>query len=227
MRGRERGQARRGAPRNAGFVPGDRRSWRWVAGSPSGAAVVKFELLTISGSEPAAAMVVLKECEKLGALNFRGAGFAARDTEIRELSARIDGVDRSAEVNVAGLAKAAAAYSRRQAKDWYDIAFVLLHNDAGGLGAAAELVRDRCVGEIDAVATEPRDLRANFENPDAQGPRTHVRQMRIEHPISTSRLPPRTPCSWFKNSIATCNAKLADRSRLCSQTCRRRFSGGP
>ena len=172
-------------------------------------------------------MVVLKECEKLGALNFRGAGFAARDTEIRELSARIDGVDRSAEVNVAGLAKAAAAYSRRQAKDWYDIAFVLLHNDAGGLGAAAELVRDRCVGEIDAVATEPRDLRANFENPDAQGPRTHVRQMRIEHPISTSRLPPRTPCSWFKNSIATCNAKLADRSRLCSQTCRRRFSGGP
>ena len=104
-------------------------------------------------------------CENLGVLNLRGTGFATRDMEVRELSARIDGVDRSAEVNVSGLAgfllaKAAAAHSRRQAKDWYDIAFVLLHNDAGGPAAAAELVRDRFAGEIDAVAAALRDLRA-------------------------------------------------------------------
>ena len=176
-----------GALRDAGFVPEDGRSWRWVAGKTSDAAVVKFELLADLHGEPAEATVVFDACENLGALNLRGTGFAARDMTVRELSARIEGVDRSAEVNVSGLAgfllaKAAAARSRRQVKDWYDIAFVLLHNDAGGPAAAAELVRDRFAGELNAVATALRDLRANFENPDAQGPRAYVRQMRIDHP---------------------------------------------
>ena len=176
-----------GALRDAGFVPEDGRSWRWVAGKTSDAAVVKFELLADLHGEPAEATVVFDACENLGALNLRGTGFAARDVEVRELSARIEGVDRSAKVNVSGLAgfllaKAAAAHSRRQAKDWYDIAFVLLHNDAGGPAAAAELVRDRFAGEINAVATALRDLRANFETPDAQGPQAYVRQMRIDHP---------------------------------------------
>ena len=90
-------------------------------------------------------------------------------------------------MNVSGLAgfllaKAAAAHSRRQAKDWYDIAFVLLHNDAGGPAAATELVRDRFIDEIGAVTTALRDLRANFETPDAQGPQAYVRQMRIDRP---------------------------------------------
>ena len=64
--------------------------------------------------EPAEATVVFDACENLGALNLRGTGFATRDMEVRELSARVGGVDRSAEVNVSGLAgfllaKAAAA----------------------------------------------------------------------------------------------------------------------
>ncbi len=177
------------ALRDAGFVPEDGRSWRWVAGKTSDAAVVKFELLADLRSKPAEATVVFAACENLGALNLRGTGFAARDVELRELSARIEGIDRSAEVNVSGLAgfllaKAAAAHSRRQAKDWYDIAFVLLHNDAGGPAAAAELARDRFAGEIGAgaVATALRDLQANFETPDAQRPQAYVRQMRIDHP---------------------------------------------
>ena len=180
-----------GALRDAGFVPEDGRSWRWVAGGASGAAVVKFELLADLYSAPAEATVVFDACENLGALNLRGTGFAARDVEVRELSARIEGIDRSAEVNVSGLAgfllaKAAAAHSRRQAKDWYDIAFVLLHNDAGG--PATELVRDRFIDEIGAVTTALRDLRANFETPDAQGPQAYVRQMRIDRPDLASSI---------------------------------------
>ena len=85
------------ALRNAGFVPEGGRPWRWSTGGNSAAAVVKFELLA----------------------DLRGTGFAARDVEVRELHARIDGVARAAEVNVSGLAgfllaKAAAAFSRRQ-----------------------------------------------------------------------------------------------------------------
>ena len=90
-------------------------------------------------------------------------------------------------MNVSGLAgfllaKAAAAHSRRQAKDWYDVAFVLLHNDAGGPSVAAERVQDHFMDEIDAVATALNDLRANFETPDAQGPRAYAQQMRTDHP---------------------------------------------
>ena len=175
------------ALRNAGFVPEGGRPWRWSTGGNSAAAVVKFELLADLRDEPAEATVTFDACENLGALNLRGTGFAARDVEVRELHARADGVARAAEVNVSGLAgfllaKAAAAFSRRQAKDWYDIAFVLLHNDAGGPSAAAERVRDRFTDGIDAVATALNDLRANFETPDAQGPRAYVRQMRTDHP---------------------------------------------
>lgn len=38
------------------------------------------------------------------------------------------------------LAKVAAAHGRRKEKDWYDIAFVLLHNNHGDATAAAERV---------------------------------------------------------------------------------------
>lgn len=175
------------ALRNAGFVPEGGRPWRWSTSRNSAAAVVKFELLADLRDEPAEETVTFDACENLGALNLRGTGFAARDVEVRELSTRIEGVDRSAEVNVAGLAgfllaKVAAAFSRRQTKDWYDVAFVLLHNDAGGPSAAAALVQDRFTDGIDAVATALNDLRANFETPDAQGPRAYVQQMRTDHP---------------------------------------------
>ena len=107
-----------GALRDAGFVPEDGRSRRWVAGKASGAAIVKFELLDDFHSEPAEATIVFDACENLGALNLRGTGFAARDMEVRELNARIEGIDRSAEVNVSDLvrfllAKAAAAHPLR------------------------------------------------------------------------------------------------------------------
>lgn len=172
---------------NAEFVPEDGRIWRWVAGSGTGTTVVKFELLADLRNQPAEAMIAFDECKSLGALNLRGTGFASLDIEVRELSARFGGVVHHAEVNVTGLAgfllaKAAAAFSRRKAKDWYDIAFVLLHNDAGGLVEAAERVRERFAGEIGSVRTALNDLLANFAAPDAQGTQAYVQQMRRDHP---------------------------------------------
>ena len=93
---------------------------------------------------------------------------------------------RKAEINVAGLAgfllaKAAAARSRRKPKDWYDIAFVLLHNDHGDVGAAASRVR-QIFGPVDALAGSLADLRANFDGEDAQGTRAYVDQITLDHP---------------------------------------------
>lgn len=120
-------------------------------------------------------------------MNLRGTSFAASDFEMHRIRAEVDGVIETAEVNVASLAgfmlaKAAAALSRRSSKDWYDIAFVLLHNDGGGPAAAAELVTDRFGDRMDAVDTALRDLRANFADPHAQGSPAYVRQMRGVYP---------------------------------------------
>jgi hypothetical protein len=121
-------------------------------------------------------------------VNLRGSGFAARDYVAREPRARIGGVDHVAEVNVAGLAgfllaKAAAARSRRKLKGWYDIAFVLLHNDAGGPAAAATDVQQRFGEElVGAIRTALDDLTANFQGPGTQGAKAYAAQMLIDHP---------------------------------------------
>lgn len=124
---------------------------------------------------------------RLGAVNLRGTGFAARDIAVRQMTAKIGGVRHTVGVKVTGLAgfllaKASAAYSRRKPKDWYDIAFVLLHNDAGGPAAAAHAVKARFGGDLAVVRTALSDLAANFASPDAQGPRAYVAQMTIDHP---------------------------------------------
>jgi hypothetical protein len=97
-------------------------------------------------------------------------------------------VDQVAEINVTGvagflLAKTAAARSRRKAKDWYDVGFVLRHNDQGGPAAAARAVLERFGAELTgAMRTALDDLHANFAMPDAQGPRAYVSQILLDYP---------------------------------------------
>jgi hypothetical protein len=150
--------------------------------------VVRFELLADLDDQPQGATVTFNECENLGAANLRGTGYAARDVEVRPMSSKIGGVMHTVEVNVAGLAgfllaKIAAAYSRRKPKDWYDIAFVLLHNDVGGPEAAAAAVVDRFGDELGgSIRTAIEDLRANFLAPTAQGPVAYAIQIVLDHP---------------------------------------------
>ena len=176
------------ALRNAEFQPDADRIWRWIADGATTRVVIKFELLADLDDQPAPATFQFTECEQLGAANLRGTGFAARDIVVHELRARIGGIDHIVEVNVAGLAgfllaKTAAVYSRRIPKDWYDIAFVLLHNDYGGVTEAAALVTGAFVGElVGAIRTALDDLHANFADPLAQGPQAYAEQMLIDHP---------------------------------------------
>lgn len=174
------------ALRNAEFEPDDELAWRWVARTEDGRPIVKFELLADLDDVPAERSIRFDECEALGAVNLRGTRFASRDIVVQRLTARIGGVVHEAEVNVAGLAgfllaKVAAAHARRKPKDWYDLAFVLLHNASGGPRAAAEAVRARFGSELGGpVRTALRDLLANFATPDAQGARAYSEQMRLD-----------------------------------------------
>ena len=175
------------ALRNAEFVPDGERTWRWMAGEDS-RTIVKFELLADLSDQPVNATVVFDECKQLGAMNLRGTGFAARDVELRRLQGRIADARYDVEVKVTGiagflLAKAAAARGRQKTKDWYDIAFVVLHNEIGGPDAAAALVRENFGDEIKGqIRSDLRELRANFENVDAQGSRAYALQMLFDHP---------------------------------------------
>ncbi len=175
------------ALRNAEFEPDSERVWRWVAEHGPPRTVVKFELLADLEDVPSASTIAFDGCKNLGAVNLRGTGFAARDIVVRRLSARIGGVRHEVEVKVTGLAgfllaKTAAAFSRRKAKDWYDLVFVILHNEAGGPAAAAHAVRKRFDRELTGVRTALDDLGANFASSDAQGSRAYVSQMTVDHP---------------------------------------------
>lgn len=173
---------------NAEFEPDAARVWRWTADGPSPRVVVKFELLADLADEPAEALITFDGADRLGAVNLRGTGFAARDVEVRILSARQQGELQTAEVNVTGLAgyllaKTAAARSRRLPKDWYDVAYVLIHNDEGGPEAAAAIVRARFGEElVGEVRTALDDLVANFADPDAQGPSAYRIQTTLDYP---------------------------------------------
>jgi len=179
------------ALRNAEFHPERGKLWRWSADGRDDApqAVIKFELLADLDDMPANQTVSFDDCEQLGAANLRGTRYAVRDVAVRELVAKVGGEELSVSVNVTGLAgfllaKAAAAYSRRAPKDWYDIAFVLRHNDEGGPTQAADVVRERFPDDL--VASQPmlRDLWANFSDVSAQGPEAYASQMELDDPES-------------------------------------------
>jgi len=164
----------------------------WVDPDTSPVTVIKFELLADLEDQPGRSTVGFQQSQRLGAINLRGTGFAARDLGAHTFSAPIDGLANEVDVKVTGLAgfllaKTAAAQSRRKTKDWYDIAFVLLHNDQGGPTQACNAVRaafgDELVG---GIRTALDDLRANF-HPDAQGPRAFAEQMTLDHPELDSK----------------------------------------
>jgi hypothetical protein len=162
------------ALRTAGFEPESARSWRWLDRSaPS--LVVKAEFLADLVDVPNQTTLTFDGCDHLGAVNLRGTGFAARDYQIRQIKSAHAADSSVTGLRVAGLAgyllaKTHAAHRRRATKDWYDVAFVLIHNDDGGPRPAARAVLDKFA---DALVGETRtaldDLESNFASTAAQG----------------------------------------------------------
>jgi hypothetical protein len=173
---------------NAEFMPDDENVWRWNLTDPDGLkATVKFELLADLDNEPNNSTVQFTGCDRLGAANLRGTGYAAHDIVIHKLGANDHGTWREVEINVTGLAgfllaKVAAAHGRRKPKDWYDIAFVLLNNDHGGPQAAADRVLEVFGALTGEIRTQLLDLQSNFADSSAQGTAAYVDQITLDHP---------------------------------------------
>lgn len=177
------------ALKTAKFEPSEDKVWRWNQVDADGQhTLVKFELLADLDHERAEAVISFLGAQELGAVNLRGTGYAVTGAVEHKFRAEVDGAVRVVRLDVAGLpgylmAKAAAANGRHKDKDWYDIAFVLLHNNAGGHEEAARQVVETFGNSPGTrMHTLILDLRANFDSPDAPGPDAYVMQLRVDHP---------------------------------------------
>lgn len=179
------------ALKNADFHVDAERVWRWETIQGGGyKAVIKFELLADLDDQPQNADIHFDGTENLGAANLRGTGYASRDYAPQTLTAFDQGAKITAEVNITGLAgfllaKTAAAHGRHKAKDYYDIAFVLLHHnevfDRAGPIDPAHVVLQR-LGAPAELRTAIADLAANFSDNHAQGTAAYVEQLLINNP---------------------------------------------
>lgn len=135
--------------------------------------------LLLSGGAPTSELLIVlgglvppTGCSRLRAVNLRGTGNVERDH--RETT--LDGPDGPVRFRIAALAgyllsKAAAARTRGAEKDYYDLAYVLLHNHAGGPGAAAAVVNVSDIQPALAGMTSTFvELRERFRNDRAHGP---------------------------------------------------------
>jgi len=175
------------ALQKAGFNADSARVWRW-RDVRAPAMVIKIEFLADLDDVPNQEVVRFNECDSLGALNLRGTGFASQDWELRTITADLEGEPSKVQLRVATLAayllaKIHAAKGRGLTKDWYDIAYVLLHNDEGGPRVAAQRARDR-FGDalVGSTTTALQELSANFADASAQGSSGYAETMLGQHP---------------------------------------------
>lgn len=160
----------------AGFSaePGE-HGWRW-RGIVDGFAV-KLEFLCDLDTEPEG-IVTIPGCRTLRANNLRGTGYVAEDWTMRELTADLPGLGvTTARVRFAGLegyllTKCVAVRYRGKDKDHYDLAFVLIHNRAGGPAAAArQLLDGKLADRLPALHSTFLEVRERFYSVTSPGPK--------------------------------------------------------
>lgn len=168
-----------------GFAPVN--GWRW-RGRVGGHAV-KIEFLCDLSSRREFEAVELPGCDRLVAQNLRGTGYVSRDWSWEKLSATLpDGravvvAARFARLGGYLLSKCVAVRHRGAEKDFYDLAYVLLHNRAGGPKEAAEEIKNgdlrSAVGELRSTLIEVRE---RYRTSNSVGCDAYATQMRSVEP---------------------------------------------
>ena len=212
----------------AGFTPAKQGNlskggaWRWQTKSEQGNRVeVEFDLLADREDLPSNQIIKFQGCDHLGAANLRGTRFASLDVEERSLQASDGGQTKRVSVRVAGLAgflmaKAAAAHGRSKPKDWYDIAFVLLNNDLGGVDAAVAQMNLVFPDILDGPGrTWLTELQANFSDSRSQGTEAYISQLILDHPELDLEMPslkfrsiPETSCERLSKFVCMEKMKI-------------------
>jgi hypothetical protein len=162
--------------------------WRWSGRIED--RIVKIEFLCDLDDQPAEAVIRPIGCSKLRAVNLRGTGYVARDC--REYTIHVPEGD--PHVQIAGLAgyllsKSAAARTRGADKDYYDLAYVLLYNSAGGPAQAANIVNASPLADaLPGLSSTFVELRDRYRNDRAHGARAYAREALKVSPEDDERI---------------------------------------
>jgi len=157
------------------------QSWRWrgrIDDRP-----VKIEFLCDLDDRPEGEVVRPAGCAELAAVNLRGTGYVARDWAWQKLTTTArDGGKVTVRVRFAGLegfllSKCVAVRARGLEKDYYDLAYVLLNNRAGGPEAAAAQLRGgRLSDALPALRSTFVEVRGRYFRPSDIGPSSYAEQ---------------------------------------------------
>jgi hypothetical protein len=161
--------------------------WQWV-GSVDGRPV-RIEFLCDLGDRVAEEAVPCNGCDVMKAMNLRGTRFVAMDWSWRDLSARApSGEILTVRARFAGLegyllSKCFAVRHRGLAKDYYDLPYVLIHNQAGGPRQAAELLRAGKLGdELTGLNSLFEEIDARFSSSSTYAAGSYALQMLLVDP---------------------------------------------
>jgi hypothetical protein len=171
----------------------DQDGWRWrgpVDGWP-----VRIEFLCDLPDQREGEIIRPPGCRRLAAANLRGTGYVARDFEWEQLSGPlVDRTEVSVQVRFAGLegyllSKCVAVRSRAAIKDYYDFAYVLLHNRAGGPEeAAARLLVGPLADELTGLRSTFVEVRERYGRPADIGAQSYAEQAAQVDPVADGAL---------------------------------------
>jgi hypothetical protein len=166
---------------------GEGKGWRW-RGLVDGHAV-KMEFLCDLDDRKEEELVEVAGCDTLVALNLRGTRYVARDWAWETLRAPLpDGQMVEVQARFARLggyllSKLTAARTRAAVKDFYDLAYVLLHNQAGGPQMAAAAVYEGGLGSsIASLRSTLVEVGERYRSPSSVGPQGYAEQSLIMDP---------------------------------------------
>ena len=189
-----------------GFKPDPNEDgWRWRG--PIDGVPVKLEFLCDLPDYREGEVVRPSGCRALGAQNLRGTGYVARDFAWEALSGELpDGTSVTVRARFAGLegyllSKCVAVRTRAATKDYYDFAYVLQHNRAGGPEEAAHrLLNGEFAADLESLRSTFIEVRARYVNTTDSGPVGYAEQAAEVERVPTQRPYGPTPSMWSSAS---------------------------
>lgn len=155
--------------------------WRWQGTIDS--TPVSIEFLCDLSQYREGESVRPNGSRRLGAANLRGTGYVAHDFQWEDITGELaNGTEVQVSVRFAGLqgyllSKCVALRSRAATKDYYDLAYVLLHNRAGGPEDAAQALREGALSNaLDPLKSTFLEIRERYRNTSDIGPRSYAEQ---------------------------------------------------
>ncbi len=155
--------------------------WRWQGSVDS--TPIKIEFLCDLDQYREGESIRPSGSHRLGAANLRGTGYVAHDFEWENIAGTLaDGTEAQVRVRFAGLqgyllSKCVALRSRAATKDYYDLAYVLLHNRAGGPEDAAHaLLGGKLASALTPLRSTLIEVRERYRHTSDIGPRSYAEQ---------------------------------------------------